>query len=60
MSIGCIRKDDERISYLKKKDERLGKLIDLVGEISYWKPDDYEVQLKISYFRNVVLRLVQE
>lgn len=41
MAIECIKKNDYRISYLKKRDEKLGWLIDMVGEISYWKTEDY-------------------
>ena len=39
----CI--NDDRITYLKEKDKKLGSIIELVGEISYWKPDDFFVFL---------------
>lgn len=45
MGFKHIHFEDVRILYLKEKDEKLSHAIDLIGEMSYWKPDDYFVFL---------------
>lgn len=36
-----VLKEDKRIQYLRSKDDRIRWLIDVIGEISYYKTDDY-------------------